>query len=281
MTFAYPEFHGRSGEDIVAFLEQMEVACISNHIVDQAQVLRLLEICVKGDARKWLEEFRGQQAAAVPPVAVTAELIKTNIRQRFRNVEDPEETWQKVKTIKQGETELVEHFVKRFNEVWEKLCVALAPEHPPAMMKKDSFVAGLKSTLGWRVELKKPATFDDAVQVAKNKEWKAGRLTQMGVGSSEDRLEIRRTVASPTTVRGILPVVAETQVVQPVVASGDEEMRNNVRQMVDLMKDLSLNMMNNTGTGGRGRGRGAGGGRGFYGGRRPPVTCYNCGGFLS
>ena len=48
--FSYPEFNGTKGEDIFSFLEQMEVACISNHIVEPAQVLRLMQICIKGDA---------------------------------------------------------------------------------------------------------------------------------------------------------------------------------------------------------------------------------------
>ena len=30
MVFTYPEFHGRNSEDVEEFLEQMEVACISN-----------------------------------------------------------------------------------------------------------------------------------------------------------------------------------------------------------------------------------------------------------
>lgn len=80
-----------------------------------------------------------------------------------------------------------------------------------------SFVAGLKSTLVWRVELKKPTTFDDTIQVAKNIEWKAGRLTQMGIGSSKDRLEIRRTETLLKTSKGVLPM-AETHVVQRGVA---------------------------------------------------------------
>ena len=57
MGFDYLEFGGGSSEDVQNFLEQMEIACISNHIMDEAQVLRLLQICVKGDARKWLNNF--------------------------------------------------------------------------------------------------------------------------------------------------------------------------------------------------------------------------------
>lgn len=160
-----------------------------------------------------------------------------------------------VKTLRQGETQFVEHFVKQFEEVWEQLCLALTPEQPPAMMKKDSFIASLKPTLRWRVELKKPANFEDAVEVAKNKEWKAQRLIQLGVGTPEDRLELKRAEVVPAVARKVVPVV-EPQVVQPVAAvGGNDDIKNDVKQMVDLMKNLSLNLMNNLGAGGRGRGR--------------------------
>ena len=51
MVLPYPELHGRNGEDVENFLEQMEVACISNQIQDPAQMLCLLQICSKGDAQ--------------------------------------------------------------------------------------------------------------------------------------------------------------------------------------------------------------------------------------
>ena len=51
MEFSYPEFCGRGDEDVEVFLEKMEVACISNQIHDPIQMLCLLQICLKGDAR--------------------------------------------------------------------------------------------------------------------------------------------------------------------------------------------------------------------------------------
>ena len=49
------------------------------------------------------------------------------------------------------------------------------------MIKKDRFMAGLTDTLCWRVELKKPRTYEDTLEVAKNKEWKIKRMSQLGV----------------------------------------------------------------------------------------------------
>lgn len=50
---SYPEFFGSPNEDVIDFLERMELACISNHVVNEKHVLRLLEIHLKGDARLW------------------------------------------------------------------------------------------------------------------------------------------------------------------------------------------------------------------------------------
>ena len=82
--FSYPEFSGTKGEDIFSFLEQMEVACISNHIVEPAQVLRLMQICIKGDARTWLKDFEARQQATQPPQVVTVEGLKEALKQEFQ-----------------------------------------------------------------------------------------------------------------------------------------------------------------------------------------------------
>ena len=50
MVYPYPEFHGEENEDIEDFLEQMELACITNHVVDEMHVVRLIQIFLKGDA---------------------------------------------------------------------------------------------------------------------------------------------------------------------------------------------------------------------------------------
>lgn len=244
MAFSYPEFYGGSGEDVNKFLERLEVACISNHIVDPAQRTRLLQICIQGDARTWLQEFEAQQQALTPPVALTFELIRNALILQFPNIEDAEKNWQTLKNLRQGETESVEFYVKRFLSSWNKWCQALGVERPPAMIKKDVFIESLKASLRWKVELKKPVNYEDAVQIATNKEWKAQRLTQLGMGTSEVRREVRRVEAAPTSMPGMIPVAEThtTQIITPV-ANEDGEIKKDLKQVVELMKNLSLSMM--------------------------------------
>lgn len=147
MDFSYPEFHGGDGEDVFTFLEQMEVSSISNHIVEPASMLRLLQIFLKGDACTWLKKFEAQQAAAQLPQIITMDGLKDVLKREYERLEDADKIWRLVQDHKQGGTESVECFLKKFAKMWEQLCKALEPERPPAMLKKDSFIAGLNATL--------------------------------------------------------------------------------------------------------------------------------------
>ena len=71
MVFSYPKFYGRGDEKVEEFLEKMEVACISNHVQAPAQMLRLLQICLKGDARAWSRTYEEGLQGADPPVQLT------------------------------------------------------------------------------------------------------------------------------------------------------------------------------------------------------------------
>ena len=58
MAFSYLEFHGKKHEDVEGFLEQMEIACITNHVLYPAQILHLVQICLKeGNAQAWFKAY--------------------------------------------------------------------------------------------------------------------------------------------------------------------------------------------------------------------------------
>ena len=88
MAFAYPEFHGSSHEDVVEFLEKMEIACISNQIQDPAQRLRLLQLCLKGDAQVWSKTFEEGLRRADPPVKLDWDNLKEALETNFVKIED-------------------------------------------------------------------------------------------------------------------------------------------------------------------------------------------------
>ena len=192
MASAYPEFYRRKNEDVEDFLEKMEVACISNHVQDLTQMLRLLQICLKGEARTWSKSYEEGQQGADPPVHVTWDSLKRALATQFVKVEDADKVWHEIQSLKQGGAESIEDYGRKFSVLWEKLCRALQlAVAPPDMMKKDRFIAGLSDTLRWRVELKKPKTYEETLEVAKNKEWKLKRMSQLGVETLPRGVEIK------------------------------------------------------------------------------------------
>ena len=167
-----------------------------------------------------------------------------------------------MQNLMQGDKESVELYEKKFVLLWESLCKALpAGQVPPDMMKKDRFMAGLKGTLRWRVELKKPRSYDHAVEISKNKEWKLDHLAQLGMNLVLLRMEPRVLQTGPM-VSGQVPRVVAPPIVHTcpptastnVAAMVDEGMKYDLHQMVDLMKNLNLNLMSNLGGCGRGKG---------------------------
>ncbi|MCO5604219.1 hypothetical protein L7F22_058382 [Adiantum nelumboides] len=289
MAFSYPEFHGRKDEDIEDFLEKMEMACISNHVQAPAQMLRLLQICLKGDARAWSKSHEADLQMADPPIQVTWDILRQALTENFVRLEDPDKVWHEIQGLKQQEAEPIDDYIKKFSLLWESLCEALQPQGaPPDMMKKDRFLAGLKENLRWRVELKKPRTYEDTLEVARNKEWKIKRLTQLGVSSLPGVPEMKQANFVQSCGQEevhhthVIPVVAP--VVPPTVTLiQDDGLRQDMRQVVDLMKNLSLNLLSNAGNH-HGQGRqfnqtNSSGGQNSGGGKRwkNVPTCYNCG----
>ena len=96
MAFSYPEFHGRVEENIEDFLESMEVACISNHVEAPAQMLQLLQICLKGDARAWSRSYEQGLQGAKPPIQLTWNNLQQALAIQFAKVEDLDKVWHKV-----------------------------------------------------------------------------------------------------------------------------------------------------------------------------------------
>ena len=78
------------------------------------------------------------------------------------------------------------------------------------MMKKDQFMIGLRADLHLRVKLKKPRSYEEAVDAAKRKEWKLTMMRNMGMRDSLPLVvEIRRS--EPIVYRALV------EVLQPMV----------------------------------------------------------------
>ena len=112
--------------------------------------------------------------------------------------------------MRQRERESVGDYIDRFSSLWEKLSGALQPQVPPKMMKKDQFMIGLRADLRLMVELKKPGSYEEAVDVAKRKEWKLTMISHMGM---IDSLPLAMEARRPEPIVQRVPV----EVLQPIV----------------------------------------------------------------
>ena len=125
------------------FLEQMEVACITNHVVDPVQSLCLLQIFLKGDAQTGLKAFEAKEGKQVPPRVVTLDMLL----EAFQPIEDASLLWKELQELKQGHEQSVDDYVHTLTRLWDRWCISLRNEIPPVFLKKDLFMAGLLPSL--------------------------------------------------------------------------------------------------------------------------------------
>ncbi|MCO5548055.1 hypothetical protein L7F22_001511 [Adiantum nelumboides] len=250
-------------------------------------MLRLLQICLKGDAQAWSKVLEEEYRVADPPVILTWDNLRRGLEVEFVKTEDADRVWQEVQGLVQRESEPVDDYIRKFSLAWERMCKALAPQVPPPdMMKKDRFLARLGENLRWRMELKKPWTYEDALDVARNKEWKLKKICQLGVESLQKRPDFQQINSLQGRMPEVHPVPlipVAPQVVPAVVNATvpDDGLRQEMRQVVDLMKNLNLNLLSNVGHNydqrrNSSQPRNDGGQNGGKKWKNVP-TCYNCG----
>ena len=147
-----------------------------------------MKIFLKGDARTWLKAFEAKEGKHVPPRNVTLDRLKEALLEAFQPIEDASVLWEELQELKQGHGQSVDDYVHMLTCLWDHWCISLRNEVPPLFLKKDLFMAGLLPSLQLKVESKKLKSFDDAVQIAKDKEWKLQRLRELGMCAGEEVL---------------------------------------------------------------------------------------------
>ena len=96
MAFSYLAFHGKKHEDVESFLEQMEIACITNYMLDPTQILHFIQICLKGNAQAWFKAYEEDLQRVEPPLTLNLDNLKQALVEGFVKEEDPEKVWQDV-----------------------------------------------------------------------------------------------------------------------------------------------------------------------------------------
>ncbi|MCO5588924.1 hypothetical protein L7F22_042885 [Adiantum nelumboides] len=117
-------------------------------------------------ARLWFDDFGAQSRD------VCYDVVKEAFLAHYKHVEDASDVWHQLETCLQKENECVDAYAWRFSQLWNRWCIALRGQVPPFMLKKYHFVVDLKGVLKLKVECKRPQNYEDALRIAKDKEWK-------------------------------------------------------------------------------------------------------------
>ena len=75
----------------------MEIACIINHLLDPAQILRLIQICLNSNAQAWFKAYEEGLQRAKLPLPLNLDNLKHALVEEFVKEEDPKKVWQDVK----------------------------------------------------------------------------------------------------------------------------------------------------------------------------------------
>ncbi|MCO5611980.1 hypothetical protein L7F22_066240 [Adiantum nelumboides] len=160
------KFYGSGKEDAEHFVEGFELDCILRGIQDQKIMLQLFRLCLQDGARLWFDDFGAQSSD------VCYDAVKEAFLAHYKHVEDASDVWHQLEACLQKEDECVDVYAWRFSQLWNRWCIALRGQVPPFMLKKHHFVADLRGVLKLKVECKRPQNYEDALRIAKDKEWK-------------------------------------------------------------------------------------------------------------
>ncbi|MCO5563990.1 hypothetical protein L7F22_017645 [Adiantum nelumboides] len=155
-NMAFPTFHGRSDEDAMDFINNLDVACVVSGRDNDVSSLHLFPLLLKVEARTWFNTL-------LPTVRADWGGLRIAFMQRFGARETSEKLWKKlnelrfVNVFEYGEDEL------QFMDLWNKWVAPLAiGKRAPDFLKRDRFVAGLCLPLEDKVKARFPVTFEAA-----------------------------------------------------------------------------------------------------------------------
>lgn len=163
---SFPTFFGRQGEDASEFLDNLEMAHLISGRDDEATKLRAFPLVIKGEVRTWFNSLVDEQKG-------TWEALKGEFLQRLGAGETPEKLWEQLSELRQSSLYDYTTYEARFQDLWAHWTASLrGGEGAPNFVKKDKFLSRLYSSLCEKVRGRFPATFEEAVDIAREKDRK-------------------------------------------------------------------------------------------------------------
>ncbi|MCO5596290.1 hypothetical protein L7F22_050351 [Adiantum nelumboides] len=165
-TMAFPNFHGRRGENAGNFLDDLEMAFLVFGREDEEIKLRAFPLVLREEAKVWFQDLdMGKQG--------NWEALKRAFLLRYNGDNNPEEIWRKLSKLQQASPDSYSEYETQFLKLWTQWENSLPEgERAPNFLQKERFLAGLTLILREKVKCKFPRSFKEALTWARLKDRK-------------------------------------------------------------------------------------------------------------
>ncbi|MCO5562699.1 hypothetical protein L7F22_016329 [Adiantum nelumboides] len=192
---AFPNFHGRRGENAGNFLDDLEMAFLVSGREDEEIKLRAFPLVLREEAKVWFQDLdMGKQG--------NWEALKRAFLLRYSDDNNPEEIWRKLSKLQQVSPDSYLEYETQFLKLWTQWENNIPEgERAPNFLQKERFLAGLTPILREKVKCKFPGSFKEALTWARLKDRKLqfqrswrdhSQAASRGALSSGERVAIKK-----------------------------------------------------------------------------------------
>ncbi|MCO5614451.1 hypothetical protein L7F22_068733 [Adiantum nelumboides] len=217
---AFPNFHGRRGENAGNFLDDLEMAFLVSGREDEEIKLRAFPLVLREEAKVWFQDLdMGKQG--------NWEALKRAFLLRYSGDNNPEEIWRKLSKLQQASPDSYSEYETQFLKLWTQWENSLPEgDRAPNFLQKERFLAGLTPILREKVKCKFPGSFKEALTWARLKDRKLQfqRLWR-------DHSQAASSVTTQEQVHPLLPN-----------GSGDPYL-DRLRRVTKQLDSLSINLI--------------------------------------
>ncbi|MCO5549094.1 hypothetical protein L7F22_002560 [Adiantum nelumboides] len=146
---AFPNFHGKRGENAGNFLDDLEMAFLVSGREDEEIKLRAFPLVLREEAIVWFQDLdMGKQG--------NWEALKRAFLLRYSGDNNPEEIWRKLSKLQQASPDSYSEYETQFLKLWTQWENSLPEgERAPNFLQKERFLAGLTPILPENVKCHK------------------------------------------------------------------------------------------------------------------------------
>ncbi|MCO5611302.1 hypothetical protein L7F22_065554 [Adiantum nelumboides] len=138
---AFPNFHGRRGENAGNFLDDLEMDFLVSGREDEEIKLRAFPLVLCKEAKVWFQDLdMGKQG--------NWEALKRAFLLRYSGDNNPEEIWRKLRKLQQASPDSYSEYETQFLKLWTQWENSLPKgERAANFLQKERFLAGLTPIL--------------------------------------------------------------------------------------------------------------------------------------